>query len=343
MKKQLSVLLIFILTVPTLLFSQNQESLDQQLRSIVKSDSFNISMLFQSTFRYSFEDDGFQGGRTFQMPQGRMDFRGNLDGGYFYRLHVNMVTEPNLLDAYVGYKHNNRLILTLGRQKPQQSPDFIPAPQGTDYMARARITGFLVQFREFGLSAQGSSGNFYYYAGLFNGTSSSNNVGNDFSGIGRLQYTLPEIGAGFLRFGLHGSYGRGTTTRPAPFGGTMLVSDRSVFGFDAHYQTDKWKLKGEYMLGRYDNALLSSSNTIKDEIISGYYVNGAYNVSSQLKFVGRFQHWKRDDPRDLNYQSTLGIIYQATSIVSFRVNLDVYTPVDRNSQAGIGALMQVYF
>lgn len=343
MKKYLSSLLGLVLATSSLLSAQNQQNLDEQLRSIVKSEPFNISMLFQSTFRYSFDDDGFQGGRTFQVPQGRLDFRGNLDGGYFYRLHVNMVTEPNLLDAYVGYKHNDQLILTLGRQKPTQSPDFIPGPQDTDFMSRARVTGFLVQFREIGLSAQGTSGDFFYFAGLFNGTSSSNNLGNDFYGIGRVQYTIQDAGAGFLRLGLHGSYGSGSTTRPAPFGGSMFVSDRSVVGFDAHYQTDKWKLKGEYMYGKYDDTFVPSIGFTRDEIISGYYINGAYNVSDELKFVGRFQSWKRDEPRDLNYQSTFGIIYQATSVVSFRVNLDVYTPVGGDSQAGIGALMQVYF
>lgn len=343
MRRITITLLVLLFASSGIIIAQNQQSLDEQLRSIVKSEPFNISMLFQSTFRYSFEDDGFQGGRTFQIPQGRLDFRGNLDGGYFYRLHVNMVTEPNLLDAYVGYKHNDQLILTLGRQKPMQSPDFIPGPQAIDFMSRARITGFLVQFREFGLSAQGTTGDFYYFAGLFNGTSSSNNLGNDFYSVARVQYTFQNVGSGFLRLGLHGAHGSGSTTRPAPFGGSILVSDRSVIGFDAQYQTNKWKLKGEYMYGRYDDTLLQSIFLIRDETLSGFYINGAYNVSDELKFVGRFQNWKREDPREMNYQSTLGIIYQATSIVSFRVNLDVYTPVNGSNQAGIGAMMQVYF
>lgn len=342
MRKILASLLFLVFATTTSLFAQNQQSLDEQLRSIVKSEPFNISMLFQSTFRYSFDNDGFQGGRTFQVPQGRLDFRGNLDSGYFYRLHVNMVTEPNLLDAYVGYEHSEQLILTLGRQKPLQSPDFIPAPQETDFMARARITGFLVQFREIGLSAQGTSGNFYYFAGLFNGTSSSNNVGNNFYGVGRAQYTVNDVGPGNLRLGLHGSYGSGTTSRPNPRGGSMLVSDRRVVGADVLYQTDTWKLKGEYMQGKYDDTFSPNFGLFSDDLIRGYFINGAYNVSEDFKFVGRFQHWMIDGS-ETNYQSTLGFIYEATSVVSFRVNLDIYTPSDGDSQAGIGALMQVYF
>jgi hypothetical protein len=341
MKKCLPSLLV-LFVISTSLFAQEQQSLDEQLRSIVKSEPFNIAMLFQSTFRYSFEDDGFLGGRTFQIPQGRLDFRGNLDGGYFYRLHTNMVTEPNLLDAYVGYKHNDQLILTLGRQKPLQSPDFIPGPQGTDFMARARITGFLVQFREFGLSARGTKGDFTYFAGIFNGTSSPNNVGNNFYGVGRLQYTFRDLGPGFLRLGIHGGHGSGTDERASITGGTYFVSDRSVIGFDAHYQTDKWKLKGEYMQGWYNDVVLMPGFSFRDDLIRGYYINGAYNVSEDLKFVGRFQHWMRDGS-ETNYQSTLGLIYEATSIVSFRVNLDVYTPSNGDSQAGIGAMMQVHF
>lgn len=337
----LSFLVIFLATT-NLIVAQNQQSLDEQLRGIVKSEPFNISMLFQSTFRYSFEDDGFQGGRTFQIPQGRLDFRGNLDEGYFYRLHVNMVTEPNLLDAYVGYKHNDQLILTLGRQKPLQSPDFIPGPQGIDFMARARITGFLVQYREFGLSAQGTSGDFYYFAGLFNGTSSSNNIGNDFYGVGRAQYTINDVGPGFLRFALHGSIGKGTVSRPSPLGSSYFVNERRVVGADLLYQTDSWKLEGEYMQGWYDDAFFPNTGLLRDDLIRGYYINGSYNVSDDFKFVGRFQHWMLDGS-ETNYQSTLGLIYEATSLVSFRVNLDVYTPSSGDNQAGIGAMMQVYF
>lgn len=139
MTKSIGTLVALIVLATTASYSQSNQNLDEELRTRLKSESFNDALLLQSTFRYSFDDDEFQGGRTFQVQQGRVDITGDLNGGYFYRLHVNMITEPNLLDAYVGYKLNDQLILTFGRQKPQQSSDFIPGPQSTDFMARARI------------------------------------------------------------------------------------------------------------------------------------------------------------------------------------------------------------
>ena len=82
---------------------------------------------------------------------------------------------------------------------------------------------------------------------------------------------------------------------------------------------------------------------MRGNLDGGYFYRLHVNmVTEDFKFVGRFQHWMLDGS-ETNYVSNLGLIYEVTSLVSFRVNIDVCTPSDGDKQAGIGALMQVYF
>lgn len=333
----LSLLLILLLNVD-ILAQENTEGLDSQLKSRLQTENFRLGLLVQTNFRYSFEDDNFQGGRTFQLANARVDLRGNLDGGFFYRVFVNMSSEPNLLDAFVGYRYDARLRIIAGAQKPQQTTDFIPPPQSTDFMSRARITGLLVQRREIGLSAQGDIENFYYYAGIFNGSGLSANNNNKLYAIGRLQYTTREVIPGFIRFAISGSHGNSAGINSGA-NGPLLRGTRSIVGADIHVETDKIKIKAEYLTGELETV----RSPLATETISGYYVSGGYKIDPKWMFVSRFQGWHFDLNDESHTQITLGAKYQATSLISFRFNIDVYSPENGDSQAGAGVMMQFSF
>lgn len=312
--------------------------LDSQLKSRLQTENFRLGLLVQTNFRYSFEDDNFHGGRTFQLANARVDLRGNLDGGFFYRVFVNMASEPNLLDAYIGYRYDNRLRIIAGAQKPQQTTDFIPPPQSTDFMSRARITGLLVQRREIGISAQGDIDNFYYYAGLFNGSGLSANNNNRLYAIGRLQYTAREIIPGFIRFAVSGSHGNSAGINSGA-NGPLLRGTRSIYGADIHAETDRFKFKAEYLAGELETV----RSPLTSETISGYYITGGYKIDPKWMFVTRFQGWYFDYNDETHTQITLGAKYQATSLISFRFNIDVYSPENGDSQSGAGVMMQFSF
>lgn len=116
------------------------EPLMEQITSTIQKESFTINTLLQSGFRYSIYNSDFQGGRTFEAANARLIVSGILDNNFFYKLHLNFVSEPNLLDAYAGYKFSDSFILTAGSMKPQQSLDYIPGPGSTDFIDRTHIT-----------------------------------------------------------------------------------------------------------------------------------------------------------------------------------------------------------
>ena len=339
---------VSILLLSTSLSAQNDSSITNDLKNGLKSDYFNVSMLLQTNFRYSIEDDyhlqhRYLAGRTFQLANARLDIKGNVDGGYFYRMHFNVAREPNLLDAYVGYKYDDRLIITAGRQKPSQSIDFIPAPQDYDFLDRARITRRLVAFRELGVSAQGTLGNFNYYFGLFNGDDINIGPYNRFYGIGRLQYSIKNVIPGEIILGVSGSQGEGGVIRESHFGGNYWVHERSILGSDIQIKTNKWMFKVEYLHSwleyNFDEPVFPS----REVELFGYYFSAGYNITEKIQLLGRFQGWNREGNYNDNYQTTLGLKYFATPNVSFRLNLDVYKPDYEDRQMGIGAMMQFRF
>ena len=124
--------------------------------------------MIQAGLRYSLQNDNFQGGRSFEVPTVRLSIKGIVDSRFFYKVNFDLADEPNLLDAYIGYKLNEALRITAGAMKPRQSIDYIPDPGSKYFIDRARITGLLVQSREIGLSAEGTIKGFYYFAGIFN-------------------------------------------------------------------------------------------------------------------------------------------------------------------------------
>lgn len=328
----------------TTLSAQNSPQPLENLKNGLNSDFFNIGMVIQSNFRYSFEDDNFEGGRTFQVPNARIDFKGNVGGGYFYRAHFNLVKEPNLLDAYMGYKYDNRLTIIVGKQKPTQSLDFILTPQDYDFLDRAKIIKRLVAFRELGISARGTLGDLYYYIGLFNGSDMSNNPSNSFYSIGRLQYTIKNVGPGEIKLGISGSKGDGEVNRVSTNGSNYRVTERNILGTDIQINADKWLFRAEYTHSWLEsNSPQSTVFPNLEEELFGYYFTAGYNVSKELMLVGRFQGWNRElDAKD-NYQTTVGLKYLATTNISFRLNLDVYSPDLGDRKMGIGAMMQFRF
>ncbi len=113
------VLLSFVVLLSNSTLAQYDNSLDQ-IKSTIQKDAFTVNSLLQSGFRYSLQDDNFQSGRTFEAANARFSVKGILDYKFYYRIHFNLVREPNLLDAYIGYKFNDALSITTGAMKPNR-------------------------------------------------------------------------------------------------------------------------------------------------------------------------------------------------------------------------------
>ncbi|MBD3290091.1 hypothetical protein GF337_14890 [candidate division KSB1 bacterium] len=337
MKKITLIILSGIIFLTSTVFAQ-EDSISELLKSKLQHEEFTLNVLVQAGLRYSLANDKFQGGRTFEATNARLSLRGMLDGKFYYRLFFNTVREPNLLDAFLGYRHSNALRITAGAMKPRQTLDYIPDPGSTDFIDRTKITGLLVQSREIGVSVEGDVKGLYYYSGIFNGNKLSSNNNNKFYGIARLQYTFNNIIPGSLQIAVQGSYGESPNVRSGSFG-PMLRGERMIYGGDVRLETDRFLLACEYLAGQLELMDI----TDRKEKIYGYYVTAGYKMFKETMLLGRCQSWGRQEMNYQDYQFTFGINHQFTELASFQCNFDSYLPEKGDEQYGLSFLLQIQF
>lgn len=336
--KNIITLLIMLILFSNHIFAQEEPLMDQ-LKSTFQTEALTVNALLQSGFRYSLENDNFQGGRTFETANARLSVSGILDNNFFYKIQVNFVSEPNLLDAFIGYKFNDAFFITVGSMKPKQSLDYIPGPGSTDFIDRTHITGLLVQSREIGVSAEGNIGDFYYFTGLFNGNKNLNsNNNNKFYGITRAQYHFMDLLPGNLQIAIQGSYGDSDGVQSGS-NGPLLRGERLIYGGDLRWETKKTIFAAEYMEG-----LLETVDFINTkEKISGYYITTGYKAFEKTHFLLRWQSWSFREANFTNNQLTFGINQTFTSTCSFQFGFDAYFPEKTDKQYGISLLLQIMF
>lgn len=343
MKTIAPFLLVLCLALANVSHALDNLSLDDKLRAHLHKDYFTLNILIQSEGRFSFQDDDFQGGRSFDAANARISLRGNLSGGFFYRVFINATPEPALLDAFVGYKLSDAFSFTLGAQKPRQTLDFIPDPGSHNFVDRANMTGLLVGSRELGISANGNIGGFYYYAGLFNGNRLENNNNNKFYGIGRLQYTIKDPLPGYIQFAVSGSHGNSEGTISGS-SGPLLRGNRTILGSDLELELTRLYFAAEYLHGDLEISEFTDVNELDvNELISGYYLTGGFRFNEKTMAFARWQSWSQREMNTTDSKFTLGTNIDFTNIVGLVLNLDAYIPDQGDNLYGASFILQVQF
>ncbi len=335
------ILCIFLLTAGFAYAEDSQEEpLADRLREVLHHEAFTLNALLQTGVVYSFKDDEFLGGRYFDLANARINMSGSIDKRFFYSVLFNLAGEPNILDAYVGYRQSDAFRVSLGAMKPQQSSDYIIHPGATDFITRANITGLLVQSREIGLAAEGDIKGLYYYAGMFNGTGLTGLNNNKFYGIGRLQYTFgfTDSDNSMLQIGIQGSHGDTPGIRSGN-SGPMLDGKRTVFGGDLRLVVNRFLFAAEYLMGDLETAETAEG----EEEISGFYLTTGYWVLERTMILGRWQSYAFDKQDFRNNQLSIGLTHLFTDLTSFLINFDAFFPEHGDAQYGIMLGMQVMF
>ena len=332
------ILLIELIVGFILPAKAQQEPLAGELKSAIQHEAFTVNALVQAGLRYSLNKDDFQGGRTFEVPNARLDFKGILDNRFYYRIFFNMAKEPNILDALAGYRHSEALKITVGMMKPRQTRDYIPDPGSTDFIDRTVITGLLVQSREIGIAFDGNMGAVNYYGGMYNGNNKLTNNNNKFYYIGRLQYSFENLFPGILKLAVQGSTGDSPGVQSGN-AGPVLRGKRAIYGTDFKWETNRLLLAAEYLAGELETQILPNEK----ETISGYYVTGGFRFLKQTKALVRWQSWGYKKQDVLENQFTFGINHNFTSLTSFQFNFDAYLPEQSDKKYGLSCIWQIQF
>ncbi|MDZ7758393.1 porin [Rhodohalobacter sp.] len=290
-------------------------------------------MLLQSTAAFSFQDDDFNGGREFGIGVPLLDFKGSLQNNFMYRLQLQLTRTPSVIDAFVGYRFSEKFRLIAGEKKPFMVLELDPSPAKTDMINRARLVGAMVNSRETGLTFLGDIDEFYYRAGIYNGTGYSRANDNRFLYTGRIGYKT-----GDFNIGLNASLNR---TRAESVGNTGLVSagDRSIYGAYFKYSGETFFGTAEFLQSQFDLA-----NTTLEEKITGSYGTVGYHANEENDFLIRWDHLSFDvSGNEDSDRIVLGWNRQLTELVSIQVNGLYQINEVSDNQAGVSGNFQFYF
>lgn len=321
----------------TVLFSQTSSLQDDgSWKEKLKTDRLQVGLLLQSVGVFSFDDDNFNGGRRFELGATRLDLRGMLDGSFTYRLQVDFRRSPNILDAQLGYRASDQFHLVAGAFKPFLSADLDPSPANTDFIDRARLVGAMMNSREIGLTVLGTSGQLLYRFGMYNGFGLQTANDNRFLYTTRLGY-VADIDNGSVEFGFNGAI---NTSESERVGNTGLTStgDRMLYGGFIKYDSESLFGTVEFLQTQFER----SDNGL-DETITGFYATIGYKVTERDELLARWDHLSYDIRDSSSELIVLGWNHQATSLISFQVNLlGLFSNVGDN-QFGISGNFQFSF
>lgn len=317
---------------------QEDTPLKDELRSLIKNESFNVSGLVQAVGRLSMKDDTYNGGRTFQAGNARLSVAGILDGDFNYRIQFNLANEPNLLDAYVGYRYNNRFQFRVGAQKPMTGADLFPSPGETDFIDRARLVGAMLKSRELGISFFGDRNGLSYNLGIYNGSGLSANPDNKFYFTGLLRYVTELSDEGELQVGINGAFGESQNTFLGA-SNLRLSGNRYLYGVFSRYEDSRLILAGEILGADVDVVNYITDN----EQVFGSYLTVGMKPLDNLTLLARWDHLSFNQADQYSNQFILGIAHTLTEMVSLQYEVSGVIDQNRNEQLGISAQLQVMF
>jgi hypothetical protein len=271
-----------------------QQQSDASRKSFFITAARQMQLTGYSQVRYQFfQEKGKH--NSFDIRRARVDLKGSVTPYFSYRLQVDFVDKPKMIDAYGEIKLADYFSVTAGQFKIPFSMENLTSSNKLEMIDRSQVVEALVarskdvignqNGRDIGIQAAGTflkvmgKPVIEYRIGLFNGSginvADTANNGKDISG--RLIFT-PVTG---LSFG--GGFYKGWDKAIKPdVPGTSQTRNR--FGAEFSYVISQFSLKGEYIAGK-------DGKTKR----SGWYVQTGYFVKPQ-----KLQVLAKYDVYDLN-------------------------------------------
>jgi len=327
MMKKITFLLattMFFMFTASDLYAQSDEPLAEQLNERFKSEPINLGILVRTIGNYSFEDDRFLNGRQFGLANARLRFRGTVDHGFTYDMHMEFNRQVSILDLNVGYRFSEKAHFIAGAQKPDIGLDLTMGPGDTHFFSRARLIGTMLNSREIGVSLRGDLGNADYTVGIFNGYGLNRNNDNNFMYLAKLGYTIQsETSRIYL-----GGNAVLNTSMDETVGNSGLISreDRWIYGGYIDYDSDTFFGALEFLETTFERLGFPG-----DETITGFYATAGYKVSERNEILARWDHISFDTDQSRGSERViLGWNHYATSLV--KIQLNFITEFDGNNE-----------
>lgn len=247
-----------VLTLSGVAFGQDKQDKKEEPPAVTSSRSFKLSGYTQ--FLYTYWDAGVD---SFAIPRARLTLSAELVKNIRFRIQIDGVKSPALIDANVDFLFNPAYGLRIGQYYVPVSMENNTSDAEMDTILRSLVVIALApsrdinsQGRDIGAMFMGRYSIAEYYFGVFNGAGinkADTNKAKDLSGR-LILHPLKSLAIG-------GSFYDGRNN--PVLAGPDLVRDR--IGLEAAWLPGAFSLKGEYLWAKDDQ-------TSK----SGWYLQGGY-------------------------------------------------------------------
>ena len=272
--RTIRILGLALLLVPSLVFGQEKK----EPAPVSSSLSFRSSGYTQ--FLYTYWDKGTD---SFVIPRARLTLSAELLKKVRFRIQVDGVKSPALIDANVDFLFDPAYSLRIGQYYVPMSLENNTSDADMDTILRSQVVIALAPSRDIGSQGRDIGAMFMgrysiaeYYLGVFNG-----------SGINKLDTNKAKDLAGRLilhpleSLAVGGSVykGRHNPVQDGP------DQDRNRFGLEASWTPGAFSVKGEFISA--SDGLISRS---------GWYIQGGYFIlPDRLQAVAKWDTYDRDN------------------------------------------------
>ncbi len=279
---------------------------------------------------YTYGDEHKEGFRT---RRARLKLKGDILKNIHYKLQIDAVLTPVLVDAQVEMSFIPHAKLTVGQFKIPFSLENLTSSSDLDTINRSQTVEKLcpgrdigAKGRDIGVTINGEFSSINYTVGIFNGSGINKNDYNDQKDIvGRVAFYLDNS----LRFGLSHYNGRYSPDPEAPF------IKRNRTGIDLFFIKERFSLKGEYIFARDDET----------ERYGLYIQGGYYFISREIQTIIKYDFFDtmniRGDRMDV---VTIGLNWFFSKKTKFQINYEYRTrKLDKISDHVLLAQLQAGF
>ena len=251
-----------------------------------------------------------EGRDEFRVRRARVILKGNVFKDIDYKLQVEAVKAPILLDAMVSLSLSPYAKFTVGQFKVPFSIENLLSGSDLDTVGRSNTVNLLCPGRptgavgrDIGMTFSGKLSYFEYTLGVFNGSGINQGEFNKQKDLaGRLVFSASSK----LAIGLSHYIGKYSANRGDPY------TERVRTGLDLFFVHDGFSLKGEYIFARDEQT---------DRY--GYYIQGGcYFVREKIEVIAKYDfvdtNFKEQDDRIA--VMILGLNYFFSKRTKFQIN-----------------------
>ena len=311
--------LIFIFFITCLCLGQeNLEPLLFNNQKLLKNEYFNINTLIQAVADFQ-QQRSFSGKDGFSIAAARLQFRGNLDKGFSYKLQLDFSKSKTLLDAKLRYKFMPNIAIDMGVFKSPFSSEYLTYAADIDFINRSQVVSTLSPKRQIGIQLNGWNEQKIISAhlGIFNGNGFAGNTNdnNEFLYVARLEMN-PKFTkkTTVLKIGLNVANSKDEGINIGNGFLPIFAGERNLIGADIRFNLKSLLISGEFISAKFNP---KQGNEIKPH---GFFATIAYSISKRSQFLLRWDSFVCDEQQIDTNLIIVGWNYFPTSPTELQIN-----------------------